>query len=107
MPTSTVNIDVRLNLEGDWPRSAYRQHCEQTGIDYTEDGYLRWRTVGERLSGRQSLETSVKRASAALAACGVSIADFGKQWQRVIKRQQAYEEGELRSSKHADTDADR
>lgn len=79
----TIHIDgkVRLNLEGDWPRSAYLQHCQQQGVDYTEEGYLQWRAVGERLTGEPCFETTVKRASDALASLGKTFAMVGPQMQ--------------------------
>lgn len=81
-----VVIEVRLNVEGDWPRSAYQQHCQRDGIDYTEEGYLRWRAVGERLSGCQSFETAVQRASAAFASLGVTFAEATKSMVDAFKR---------------------
>lgn len=85
MATSDLLIDVRLNLEGNWPRSVYQQHCQQQQIEYTEEGYLQWRAVGERLSGRLSFETAVQRASTAFAAINSTFTTLGPMWQKIIK----------------------
>lgn len=69
MPTpETIDVTLRLNLEGRWPRSTYRALCAERGVAYDEADYLRWRAIGERLTREPCFETQVRSASAALAS---------------------------------------
>lgn len=66
--------------------------CVQNGVDFTEDAYLQWRTVGERLTGRPCFETTMKRATAALESLGQSMAGLSKHFNHIIEGQQWHEE---------------
>lgn len=101
--TSGIIADIRLNLEGECPRSAYLLHCQQHGVNYTEEGYLQWRAVGERLTGRPSFETSMKRACDAIAKMGVGLNQLGVQMRAIFQQSQDAEERAV-SRRHADAD---
>ena len=103
MPQTNLSIDIRLNLEGDWPRSAYLLHCQQQSIEFTDEGYLQWRAVGERLTGQPCFETSVKRAADALASLGKTFAMIGPHMQALVEMTHD-EESQSRSRCHADAD---
>lgn len=81
-----IKIDVRLNLEGHWPRSTYMRLCAERGVAYTEQDYLRWRAVGERLTGQPCFETTVERATKAFAQLGVGMAAAGEALRRAFAR---------------------
>ena len=87
MPTpGTINVNLRLNLEGHWPRSTYLALCVRQGIEYTEADYLRWREVGERLTGEPCFETQVQRASAAFNALGLAAARAGEHMRKAFAK---------------------
>jgi hypothetical protein len=81
-----VTVTVLLNLEGHWPRETYRAICQREGRAYAEADYLRWRDVGERLSGQLSFETTVARASAAFNALALSMAEAGRSLAKAMAR---------------------
>jgi len=86
MPTpGTIEVELKLNLEGHWPRSTYRQHCATLGIEYREEDYLQWRAVGERLTGEPCFETQVQRTSAAFEALGLSMARAAEHMRRFLQ----------------------
>lgn len=89
---SSITIDVRLNLEGDWRRADFILLCVQNGVDSTEDAYLQWRAVGERLTGRPCFETTMKRATAALESLSLSMAGLGHHFSNIIKAQRQHDD---------------
>ena len=72
--TASVQVTMHLNLEGHWRRETYRRLCDERGTAYTEQDYLRWREVGERLSGQHCWETQVEHLSKAFAQFGAAAA---------------------------------
>jgi len=87
MPTQrTIDGSVQLNLEGHWRRSTYRNLCAENGVEYQEADYLRWREVGERLTGEPCFETQVQRASAAFAQLGVAASQAADQLRKAFSR---------------------
>lgn len=79
-----ISADIKLNLEGHWPRARYAALCLEQGRAYDEQDYLRWRAVGERLSGEPCFETQVQRATEAVQRLGVAFATTGSALQRAI-----------------------
>lgn len=85
MPTTTqISADIKLNLEGDWPRESYRRLCAERGVAYDEQDYLRWRAIGERLTGRLSFETQAQRCAEAFQRLGLSMAQAGHALQKAL-----------------------
>jgi len=82
-----ADITVRINLEGHWPRATYRRLCAERGVAYDEQDYLRWRAVGERLTGEPCFETVVDRAAKAFAQLGVAAAKAGEHLQKAFNKQ--------------------
>jgi len=81
-----LDVKIRLNLEGHWPRETYRQLCAERGVAYDEADYLRWRAVGERLTGEPCFETTVERASVALRSLGIAVASLEPHMRRAMER---------------------